>query len=300
MIQSTTTYSAGEKDASYPRARYFIAQHVPDIFRREPRNVGVVVQCGDSVTAKFIGEGQVVGEFDGRQLKRFKSQKGYRAWIRHWRKTISKGGDWDRKLLEANSASYLIVPGGEVAQTGGDSVNDVCSYLFSLLVNEGGGLEEALGVSEDEEALGDLPREVLGEFRRMQIMSSMGNARHPIYTDRDVKGTRHWHRVSVFQERHGDAWAIEWVNFATQHKRAAKDRAGFIAYVFGDISGSNNQAGANVHATAIIRARREDLLNETVKYSLSLLEDNADIVDWLDPSQRERFLSERESVALSS
>jgi hypothetical protein len=65
--------------------------------------------------------------------------------------------------------------------------------------------------------------------------------------------------------------------------------------MFDDIRGYNSAT----EGIAIIHASREDKEDDTVKNSLALLGDSANIVDWMNRTAREAFLAQCQRVAMS-
>ena len=49
-------------------ARYWIAQHIQDLFRKEPCNVGVILQVNGLTLTRFLGEKED-GRIDGRIIR---------------------------------------------------------------------------------------------------------------------------------------------------------------------------------------------------------------------------------------
>lgn len=303
MIQPTTLFEQ-EGQTDFLAARYFIVQHVSDPFRREPRNVGVVVRKGDSVTARFVGEDPETGEFDVRTLRHVvKSPKAYRMWVRHWRKLLNSEGPEACDRIVGRSTPHLsVIPAGDVAQTGQDSVLDICSYLYSVLVSTGG-LREALGAADMTEPVAELTREIVSDLRAAGIMASIAgpDVRNPVYIDREVRGAKHWHNVSLFQETKHAAWVVEPVNFATPQKGHAKERAGYTSYVFADLRGAVEEGRREMNTVTLYRATPSDLESKVVQYALSLLRDNSTLmINWLDEGERKRFVERRLEIALAA
>jgi hypothetical protein len=58
--------------------------------------------------------------------------------------------DWTKELLGSGSPEFAIIPGGEVYDTGTDTPQEVCRYLYDRLVSTGG-LAEALSEDLEEE-----------------------------------------------------------------------------------------------------------------------------------------------------
>ena len=121
---------------------YFVARHIPDRIRNEPRNVGVIVTDGSRVVARFVGETSCEGDLD---LRRVSSSlvvdRGlYAEWHRAWRRLLAADPDalpmprvtlWANgtapetaastealhphiaALLATSSPSFLVQPGGD-------------------------------------------------------------------------------------------------------------------------------------------------------------------------------------------
>jgi hypothetical protein len=111
---------------------YWIAKNVEDPFRNEPRNVGVIVRSGKAVAARFVGEREN-GAIDRRLLgQRFQYPDIYLQWLGYWREEIRHGRI--DTIVKATSPNYYVVEAGEVSDTGADSIEAVCSFLYTLLV----------------------------------------------------------------------------------------------------------------------------------------------------------------------
>ena len=266
---------------------------MPDVFRREPRNVGVLVVKGGEVAAKFIGETNP-GEVDLRLARQFGNAKLYRLWVRYWRKSI-ESDHWIEGLLKDERITFSFVEGGSVSDVGDDSPEQICSYLFSMLVSSGG-LAEASGVEKDIPLL-KAKESLRREFRELRIMRSVArdHIRKPVYENFDVKGGKTWHQVSFCQSGENEKWIYEPIDLTTRRRKSARERAGYMNYVFSDLRNSENA----VNTTAVVSVRKEDRKKKDVEYCLSALQDSSNqVVDWLDPESRREFLFECEQVAL--
>lgn len=164
MIQTINPPEAAHLEQD---ARYFLVQHMPDVIRKETRNVGVVVHKGDSLAAQFLGEVSPGSPIDRRKLKSLADPRVYRMWVVHWRKQMEKQGPVGaiQRFTEELSPSFKFIPGGEVADTGDDTADDVASYLFSMLVSDGG-LNEAIGQQAEKEEVGPVFCDIRTEMRK--------------------------------------------------------------------------------------------------------------------------------------
>jgi hypothetical protein len=294
IIQQNTA----SNDTHESIARYFIAQHIPDVMRRETRNVGVFVHKGDEVSCRFFGEDPASGKIDGRQLKSFRSPKAYRQWVKHWRRTVTLGKDeLEDRLTSRGGINYLVIPGGEVTATGTDSAREICSYLYSLLVSEGG-LREALGgVDEPEDSTAGMKKEITSELRRRGLMSSSPGfgIRNPVYTSYSLKGGNTWYEIAYFQETQHESWAIEPINFMLRGTHELW-HAHYAAVAFDDICANAKSRGGNVHTVALIQARPLDLESDHVRGAYKKLLSTSDVVDWTCEGERQKFYAERERI----
>jgi hypothetical protein len=69
---------------------YVLAKHVPDVFRGEPRNIGIIVWSELGVAAQFWGV-DAYGVLDKRQVPPFvNSSDAYRQWVAYWLAEIHK------------------------------------------------------------------------------------------------------------------------------------------------------------------------------------------------------------------
>jgi len=287
-------------DQSPNSVRYFLVQHMPDLMRKETLNVGILVQKGESRTARFLGESTQGGQIDGRALRSIGDARVYRMWVRHWHKMLAKDG-WQKLMLEESLATYQFIEGGEVTDTGADSAEDVCSYLFSMLVSHGG-LAEAIEGMQDDTETAEVADSLRGELRKLRIMKSVADAsvRHPVYESWAVKGATEWHSVSFYQETNTEGFAFEPLNLATRQRKHARERAGYLSCIFGDIRSGVQSTKKKVNNFAVVRVNDEDRDDPQVAWCLKIAAKNADVIDWNNEQQRTTFLKDRERIALAA
>lgn len=273
-------------------ARYWVAQHIPDLFRNEPRNIGVVVQLGDALAARFFGETDE-SQLDGRKLRAFTHPEVYRQWVEYWRNEVAKGTP--DLLAEASGSHYRLVSGGHVVDTEPDSVHDVLDYLYAVLVSEGG-LREALATQAElqEQSVSPLEQDILKEFLAQEILAD-GNELwipHPVRCRVQVRGQKVAYTPPFVQENRL-LYVMEIIDFTTRHKQWSRDHAGWAAYMFHDVRGQR----PNTDAIAIVRATDVDRENEDVGNGLAVLQNEGRVIDWSQPSERSSFLDERKHIA---
>lgn len=282
-------------------ANYLIAQYIPDLFRREPKNVGVITWRGIEVVGRFFGETDT-GEIDGRKIKSFRHPDIYRQWVTYWRSLLQRRGvEGISQLLDPSVSNYRIIKGGEVSGTEEDAITDVLNYLYALIVSEGG-LREALGLSADlSMAAGNFKALVAEQFDAVQILAPenqqlpLGIA-HPIYRNLPIpSSTAEPHKPS-FVQQNGLLYVMEIIDFSIREKDRAKDHAGLTSYMFDDLK--KQQLPNGVRTIAIIRKRDEDDEHASVRYGMAILREEAhEVVNWLHLDGRALFLQERVRIA---
>jgi hypothetical protein len=117
-----------------------VIKYVPDLWRNEPRNVGVVVRNEGTAEVKFFAESDTEhGRIDGRTARKLSvDTESYKDWVRYFRRKLS-AGLWD-EVLEAQRRRpdfpYVIAPGGTLPDTDSASVSEAVRDLFRELVGE--------------------------------------------------------------------------------------------------------------------------------------------------------------------
>jgi hypothetical protein len=269
---------------------YWIAKNVEDPFRNESRNVGVIVRDGNATAARFIGE-RDVGTIDRRLLgQRFRYPDIYLQWITYWREEI-KHGRIDA-IVKAETANYYVVEGGVVSDTGSDSVEAVCSFLYTLLVSDASVMTAfELAVEEDETR--GLGSEISHAFTDLNILSDTAKfgIRYPIKRDESIRG-KHVTHIPSFSQRNGRLYVYEAIDFTAKRPKLIRERAGWMAYMYTDIK----QAEQNAETYSIYRPNQEDV-GEIVEYAKKMLGGESRLVNWSDDNERKLFLNERQHVA---
>jgi hypothetical protein len=282
-----------------PNVEYLIAQHVSDVFRQEPRNVGVIVRRGPRVEARFFGE-RAANILDGRTLRVFQYPDVYRQWVSYWRHECTTEEQPFDALLAADAAHFRCIRGGDVSDVSQtDSLTDVVNYLYAMLVSEGG-LLEAMGGEEDSESPVLILRQAVAE--ELEGMSLLAGAedelplvRYPVRKNVQVRGTASEPHRPAFCQKNGALSVIETIDFTVREKDRAKDHAGLASYMFSDIRRGEHRTA---EAIALVRYGPEDEESPAVRYALSLLRGESTLVNWSDQAARNLFLSSRRKIAL--
>jgi hypothetical protein len=126
-------------------ARYFVAKHVSDLQRMEPKNIGVIVWTQSQAAGRFLAERPgAPGDVDGRSIPPFvASASAYKQWVAFWRgelgsKPTSPGkalNKWAEKLKQTSRGSFWLAEGGVIladAQT--QDIGELADDLFAQLV----------------------------------------------------------------------------------------------------------------------------------------------------------------------
>lgn len=279
-------------------ARYLIVQHMPNLLRRETVNVGVVVEKGSSVCARFVGEdGQ--GNWDNSKLKRFQYANAYKLWVDHWKEMIEdNSGDLFKELLASSDpfANFGIIQGGVLDRSGVDLVEDVCHYLYGLLVSRGGLTEALADPGEVDEQQVILTNDLRSELRRWGAMGD--RAKHPVRPNQPVSGAKYKHRVSYFQRVEMKSWAIEPVDFTVRNKQKAAEHAGWISSKLTDLAaGIEQRHGLSVIPVTIAKYSESDLTSIDAKTGFQMLKDSSEVVNWSNLDDRHLFLARHSKLA---
>ena len=270
--------------------QYWIAKNIEDAFRNEPRNVGVIARAGKNVAARFMGEKES-GSVDRRLLgQRFVHPEVYLQWIAYWRGEIDAGQL--ENILKTGSSNYYVVSGGEVSDTGNDSIEEVCSFLYTLLVSEAPAMV-AFDLAVEEDETRGLGSEISEAFSEIKILNDAPElvVRHPVLRDQSIKGRHVTHKPS-FSQKNGHLYIYEAIDFTMKRPKIIRERAGWMAYMYTDIK----QAERNAETFSIFRPSQEDA-GETVEYAKKMLGGESTLINWADDNQRKRFLNERQRVA---
>lgn len=274
-------------------AKYWIAQYTPDMFRNEPKNIGVFVELNGAVECRFLGE--IDGILDGRSLRSFPYPNVYRQWVEYWRREANR----ELEAVVKNPGShYRVIEGGHTDGLGPgtetSSLRHVADYLYSTLVSEGG-FVEALGVSTESEQQEALRTEVLAALKAEQLLKSSVVA-HPIRERIGIMGQIGVEHKPAFSQENGRLYVMETVDFTQQKRQPSRDHAGWFAYVFNDIKAVR----PNALGISIVRFTDTDERdNEDVKSSLAILRKESEMVNWTNASERDAFLKERRRVAMA-
>ena len=154
-------------------ATWLIAKYIPDVRRREPRNVGIILFTDKGAISKFHGED------DGRKAKtkKVRSSDNYKAWIAYWRRTAAKG-DIAQLISSDRQQNYFVEVGGErLLGNKGLDPDAYLNFLYAELVEEKG-MAEARERTTSPERL----------FERLQITVDS-----PRPVELDVEGVKDHH-----------------------------------------------------------------------------------------------------------
>lgn len=268
-------------------AKYWIAQHIDDLFRNEPKNVGVFVMVGDQVSAKFLGESES-NKIDGRGLKGFSNPNVYRQWIEYWRRVlVTKKLD---EIVKTSGSHYRVFEGGSVTDIDSDSPEDVAKFLFTSLVTESYAEATSDEIVDIQSNFIPLDTELTNAFKDLSLMTD--SVKHPIRRNAIIQGKKVIHKPTFTQEN-GRLYVIETIDFTLTQKVRSRDHAGYSAYMFNDI----RQNRVDAETISVIKVRDEDREIEEVRNGLTILKNESSIVDWFDKKSRTDFIESRREVA---
>jgi hypothetical protein len=114
---------------------WLIAKYMPDLRRREPQNIGVVLFSGSSVLARFVAEDPATLMIDGRTARpMFGSWENYCDWVHFWRSSLGNGAE--RLLARRAGENYFLERGGQLLAGAERDPRQLLDELYSMLVGE--------------------------------------------------------------------------------------------------------------------------------------------------------------------
>lgn len=284
-------------------ADYLVAQYMEDVFRREVRNIGVLVRKGNEYAAKFFGEIEP-GVVDGRRIKSLVAPDVYRQWVQYWRRILATDADPFNALTRTPQANYPLLDGGSVWDTGDDAASSVADFLYTALVAEDGlsgaySIESELSGSARVSPM-RLNREIESTFRSINILASadeeLALVRHPVRQKPEIRGTTSEPHVPQFSQQNGRLFVMETVDFSEKSKERAKDHAGLTSFMFEDLRDAMQES---VFPIALVRFGTLDDSVPEVRYGLSMLHKAAgEVINWDDADARAHFVEQRRNVAM--
>ena len=269
-------------------ASYWVAKYVEDPFRNETRNVGVIVSLNGVIRGRFVGE-RDDGTLDQRKLRGLAHPVAYTQWRDFWRRKIAAR---DLEAVErAVTANFAVAMAGEVSDTQGDNAAEVCHFLFNLVV--GAGPTEAFEWEESEDAEVDLASDIAASFEDKAILARQNKlfATYPVKKGEHVRG-RHVTHTPSFSQRNGRLYVMEYIDLGARKINKAKERAGWMAYMFSDIRDIDHDC----RAYSLVRPEGENH-SDQIDYARNVLAGESTIVNWADDNERHNFLVERMNVA---
>ncbi|MCW3027160.1 MAG: hypothetical protein JWN81_371 [Solirubrobacterales bacterium] len=168
--------------------QWLVAKYIPDMRRREPTNVGVILIEPSGVAHGRFRAVRPDGTFDGRSARFAASGDNYRAHLRYWRHLIDQGFSPESvaaAIKPIGDESYFLEFGGARLSASADPTDPVVllDQLYATLVEETPE-NENLGVSELSDAvIRQLAFPEGALHRNSRIEARIGGARDPLVFD---------------------------------------------------------------------------------------------------------------------
>ena len=114
--------------------QWFVAKYMPDLRRREPRNVGVILFAGDRVLSRFLAEdANDPSKIDGRTIRhKVGSPDNYRDWVHFWRATAADGPE--QIAVRRPVDNYYLERGGQQVAGAATDPGELLARLYAQLV----------------------------------------------------------------------------------------------------------------------------------------------------------------------
>ncbi len=118
------------------KAEWLVARYMPDLRRREPKNVGVVLKMGGFCLTRFLGE-RSEGRIDGRRVQGLvNSVSNYKAWVDYWQHAVDSTDPIALTKRRADDSYFLEYAGERLLGSEHTAPEDMLDYLYSTLVEE--------------------------------------------------------------------------------------------------------------------------------------------------------------------
>jgi hypothetical protein len=123
-----------------PRAEWLVAKYIPNLRRREPENIGVILYSQGRMLSRFLGE-RADGRIDGRRLRFVAAPvPNYKAWIAYWRDAIQRSSEAPdlRSLISQPSDEnyYLEYGGATIVGDASSTPESTLDWLYGTLVED--------------------------------------------------------------------------------------------------------------------------------------------------------------------
>jgi hypothetical protein len=264
--------------------RYFVAKHISDLQRMEPKNIGVIVWARSAVAGRFLAERPgAPGDVDGRSIPPFvASASAYKQWVAFWRSELSNKptspgkalNKWAENLKHTSQGSFWLAEGGVILEdVEARDISELADDLFAQLVEPTAG-EDARDMALDQVADNVIKRLRLTRnvcfHSRYQVSCSIApNVNENFEFSHAYKnGTlkRLYQRVPLASKR-------------TPLRRAVHDSAWMFEKVV------QQHIVAREQAIALVYATNEQKKDPAVSWSFDVLSSVARLANLADPNE---------------
>lgn len=236
--------------------RYWIAQHIEDLFRKETSNIGVILQFEDRTLTRFLGE-KPDGRIDGRLIRGLAHPRVFMQWVDYWREVCQEEHAIDPAELSGHH--YRVIEGGVLTDANASVENPLhmLDYLYNALVSSGGAASALMMDVEREDTIMreqlDNAIEVAFHARGLLQGDDPLHVRYPIKQHEPIQGRALLHKPS-FSQLNGKLYVIEHVDFTHRQRQRMSDLAGRTAYMFSDL----RDAHGSLETVSLVRVEQED------------------------------------------
>lgn len=273
-------------------AKFYIAQYIPDPFRKEPTNVGVIAMRDGKAAGKFFAENDKGGIIKANARRRVLHPGIYRQWIDYWKECVRRGEDGIAEALNEPRDNFRLLEGGSVSEIGEDTPNVIASCLYRRIV-----AEEADARPASARLMPRFEKTVYEFFKQYNLLTHNLGVQNPIVAHQPVTGSVVPH-IPSFVQKNGHLIVMQtvYVGKATT-RRTIMERAGYTANMFKDIEAVHPGA----EAIAIMNVDVDiDHSDDVDRLSKVVADAATQVVDWRDEPSRFRFMQDRIRIASRS
>jgi hypothetical protein len=273
-------------------AHYFLVQYMPEPFRKEGTNVGVIATIEDRISARFFAEPMN----DGKVLiamakRRVRYPKIYRQWVRFWRREISRGHDGLEDIRNEPQVNFRIIDGGCAVDTGTDRIDEIADNLYAQLVDARLDRRPV----ELHRHSKRLEASIRGTMMGMGLLSEGLGMKHPVVAAGSIDGECTDHRPS-FVQQNSRPYVMQALGFSfSDSPKRISERSSATAFMFSDIKKAHDAAVR----ISIVQFSDDADFSASERASKILTSASEIVVHWDSDLERKQFLDERIEIAHS-
>lgn len=252
---------------------WFVVKYVPDLYRREPRNVGIVLLHEGVGHVRFLGQDPLTGDLDVTRVQQVVPEtRSYQAWI-HYFTHHAELGTWpqvERSLSRRSFDNFLIEEGGSW-ELDFESPQTLLAELYRTMVERKGEAADATTITRTS----SLVRKV---FEAAHIVDKIDS--QPKF-EVEIRGARGSARTEIgfdYQYTNGSVTLMERMPLGAQSPRENMKRVTDLLYRIERLTDAPVPINRFIALYHVSGAEDREP-QEVAARELSILETSVDVLD---------------------